>query len=151
MCDGFQEPHSLWEYPCTPMSDTHCIFSFNIEEKAKSKQPLSSNETSIKMPIRFAGCLNAVVLWHSIEYQCDHDQDSEYDRFNLNTGLLSEPLQNKHLEWCTNHKQTVHLMDTHRIIEESEKNLVNLNCKTKFEPIQAKFNVEFIFNELNSK
>jgi hypothetical protein len=151
MCDGFQEPHSLWEYPCTPMSEVHRIFSFNYEEKAKSNKPFCLTEACVKMPIKFTGCLNACALWHSIEYECDDDRESKENRFSLNTGLLNSPVQDQPLEWCINHKQTVHLMDSSNIINEAEKNFVNLNCSIKFEPHQAKFNVDFIVNNLNNK
>jgi hypothetical protein len=131
------EPHSLWEYPSTPLSDVYEIYSFNFAEsldQIDSNKPQLSRETTLKL--KHNGLLNGIVAWHEIHY----DNESQV----LNTGLLKEPEQNKKLEWNKNYRQAVNILDSkYPISQESISNCMSVKCLVNFELKAGKFNVDF--------
>ncbi|GFQ93223.1 protein arginine N-methyltransferase, partial [Trichonephila clavata] len=91
IADASVEPHPVWEYPCTALSE-----KFNLLEFDFSKSTFTNAfEVSGEIPISSSGICNAVVLW----------TDYNFEEMEITTGPIQPIVPNHPIQWCMNSQQ----------------------------------------------
>ncbi|GFY67684.1 protein arginine N-methyltransferase 7 [Trichonephila inaurata madagascariensis] len=96
IADASVEPHPVWEYPCTALSE-----EFNLQEFDFSKSTFTNAfEVSGEVPISSSGICNAIVLW----------TDYNFEETEITTGPIQPIVPNHPIQWCMNSQQGVYFL-----------------------------------------
>ncbi|GFU76827.1 protein arginine N-methyltransferase 7 [Trichonephila clavipes] len=96
IADASVEPHPVWEYPCTALSEEFDLLEFDFSKSTFT----NAFEVSGEVPISSSGICNAIVLW----------TDYKFEETKITTGPIQPIVPNHPIQWCMNSQQGVYFL-----------------------------------------